>query len=155
MAAINTTNITKRMKDVTHDPRLGRIIGNQLISLVNGVDSVAFTVGTEDGSNVINVAIQASDVEGNDIAERCLFFVGLFADANGDAFQTAEDYTIAAGTDGDVVEVVADKLLAVITEADGDADIDFTLTGAGTSYLIAFGPTGKVIGTSAAMTHAA
>lgn len=134
---------------------IGKAAADVLEQGMNGVHSVAFTIGTEDGSNVINVAIQASDAAGNGIEERCGIVIGLFADANGDAFQTAEDYTIAAGTDGDVLEVVADKLLFVITEADGDADIDFTLTGAGTSYLIAFGLGGQIIGTSGAMTHAA
>lgn len=155
MAAIKTDNFKKRLTDVTNDPRLGRILANHITGLLNGVASVTFTVGTEDGSDVINVAMQAKDSEGNDLAERCVFEVGLFADANGDAWQTAENYTIAAGTDGDVLEIVADKHLKVITETDGDADIDLTLSGAGTSYLIAFGPTGKVIGTSAAITHAA
>lgn len=147
------THIVRNIKPVFRNAIIAKIFGEQMKDLVGGVASVEFSVGAED-TNVIIVGCQAKDVLGNDCAETVSFKVLICADAAGAAF-TDEDFTIAAGTDGALVEVVADKVLEVVTESDGDADISLTNTGASTVYLLAVGPTGKIIGTSAVVTHAA
>lgn len=62
---------------------------------------VAFTVGAE-ASNVINVGIQVSDPNGNDLANRGRLRAFLAADANGDSVVPPYDMpsAIAIGTDG-------------------------------------------------------
>lgn len=120
--------------------------------LSGGIANMTFTVGTE-ATNAIVVACQALDEFGNVLTERCAVTLLLLADANGDAFNT-ENYTIAAGTDGALQELVADKVLLGITEADGDLDVSLTLAGAGTSYLACVLPSGRLV-ISGAITHAA
>lgn len=133
---------------------IGKAVADSLEQSINGVASVAFTVGTET-SNAITVNVQANDIEGNPVAQVSKLSIGIFADAGGAAFNTT-DYSIAAGTDGALVEDVADKKLTVITESDGDADIVITLaSGSGSCYLIAFGEGGQIIGTSGEIAHAA
>lgn len=112
----------------------------------NGVD---FTIGTE-ATNAITVNVQLKD--GPDaIAERaaCRFY--LSDDANGDSLAgTAPSGGIAGGTDGVVlVEEVANKVLTVVSEADGDIDLVITETGADTWYLIAILPDGRLVASSA------
>jgi hypothetical protein len=118
-----------------------------------GVADASFSIGTEDGSSGIVVSIQLLDEEGDAIAEACAVLVLVLADAAGAAFNTA-DYTIAAGTDGDLVEVLADKVLLGISETDGDLDVSLTISGAGTCYLAVVLPGGK-LAVSTVITHAA
>jgi len=120
----------------------------------NGVHSVAFTVGAEDGSNNITVNVQANDVQGNPVEEKVALTLMLVDAADPTAFNTS-DYTISAGTDGDIVQAVADGVIIGLTEADGDLDIVLQIAGAATSYMIAIGPSGRIIGTSGVITHAA
>jgi len=119
-----------------------------------GVIGATFTVGAE-AANVIGVAIQLNDAYGNAIAVPSGVTICLFADAAG-AGLNAQDYTtVAGGTDGWAVEVVADKVLAAGSEADGDIDIDITLSsGAATCYLGVLLADGSWA-ISGAITHAA
>lgn len=110
------------------------------------------TVGAE-ATNAIVVSIQLQDEDGEDLAVPASVIGILFADAAGAALNTV-NYTIAAGTDGNVVELVADKVLLLTSEADGDIDLSLTVATGETCYLALLLPTGE-LKFSDAITHAA
>lgn len=115
------------------------------------------TVGSED-TDVINVAIQLyTDSNAvNELTNVAAVYAYLSDDSGGAGVAaTAPDGGIAIGTDGVFSEVVADKAGWLISEADGDIDIDITESGADTFYLVLVMPaTGRVI-VSDAITFAA
>lgn len=94
------------------------------------------TVGTE-STNVINVAVQLTDGNGDNIATRQTFYAYLSDDANGDSIAaTAPATSVAIGTDGVLDEITTKKSWMLTTESDGNVDIDITETGADTWYLV-------------------
>jgi len=115
-----------------------------------------FTVGTE-VANVINVAVQIFDRENkNEIGERVAIPFYLSDDAEGDdVVSSAPDNGIAIGTDGVMIEWTDNKAGYLISEVDGDVDINMT-HGAGdkTVYLNLIMPDGQLY-TSAAITFSA
>lgn len=114
----------------------------------------SFVIGAE-GGNVINVAIQLKDADGADLAVRGAVRAYLSDDANGDAIvAVAPDGGVAIGTDGLAIPLVASKAFELISEADGDIDINIThAAGAKTLYVILILPNGKLMA-SAAVTFA-
>ena len=129
-------------------------VGQMLFRRSGGVDNVTFVIGAE-AANVINVGLQCVDENGDDCAVRTGLMITLFADADGDSINAQDYTTIAVGTDGWLTELIADKHIIAGTEADGDLDIDITLSsGAATSFLGVLLPGGKWI-ISGAITHAA
>jgi len=118
------------------------------------IDAV-ITVAAED-TDVVNVAIQLVDrLNGNEIGERVSIFAYLSDDANGDSIAaTAPDGGVAIGTDGLLIPDVTSKSFRLISEADGDIDVDVTESGTDTFYLILVMPDGKLI-PSGALTFAA
>lgn len=116
--------------------------------------SVTWAVGVE-ATNVINVTGQAKDEAGNDMAEIVAFPWYFSSDAAGaDPLTTAHDGGSAIGTDGALIESVANLSGLAITEADGDIDISITDAGAFTAYLVGVMPDGT-LSVSAVITHAA
>jgi len=112
--------------------------------------TATMVVGTE-AANVINVAIQLKDGAGSDLAYRCGLNFYLSSDVNGDTLETSGPDAIAIGTDGILIKNGADSLISgfLISEADGDIDINMTHAGADTFYLNLVNPlTGKVITSS-------
>lgn len=105
------------------------------------------TVGAETGGNTINVAIQLTDrLNGNEIGERVAIPFYLSDDANGDSIAaTAPSGGLAIGADGLMIEWTADKAGMLISEADGDIDIDVVEASADTWYLVLVMPDGKLI----------
>jgi len=100
-----------------------------------GVTQVAFTVGAE-STNAITVNIQLKDENGDEIAVPTGVVVCLFADAAGAGLNATNYTTVAGGTDGWAIELVADKVLLCGSEADGDIDLVITLSSGGaTSYV--------------------
>jgi hypothetical protein len=100
-----------------------------------GVTQAVLTVGAE-AANVITVAVQLKNENGDEIAVPTGVLLCLFADAAGAGLNAQNYTTVAAGTDGWAVELVADKVLLAGSEADGDIDIAITLSsGAATCYL--------------------
>lgn len=99
-----------------------------------GLGGAEFTIGAE-ATEAITVNIQLKDGMNQDVDAVTAATIYVFADAAGAAFNTQDYTSIAAGTDGAVVERVADKILDCTCEADGDLDIVLTETGAGTVYL--------------------
>lgn len=112
-------------------------------------DSATITVGTE-STNSINVAIQLLDGAGDEIATRAGIMAYLSDDANGDSVAgTAPDGNVAIGTDGVLIPVVADKAFYLISESDGDIDLDIGESGADTWYLIVVMPSGELVASDA------
>ena len=120
-----------------------------------GVAGATITVGAE-SSDTINVGIQLTKSDGDDIATVGIVEAYLSDSATGDGLTaTAPDGDIAIGTDGTILfESVTDKVFKLQSEADGDIDLDIGEAAGGTWYLILLLPTGeKVI--SDAITFAA
>lgn len=114
------------------------------------------TVGAETGGTTINVAIQLVDRRnGNEIGERVSVPFYLSADANGDAIApAAPSGGIAIGTDGLMIEWTANLAGMLVSEADGDIDINLIEAAGLTVYLILVMPDGKLYA-SGAITFAA
>ncbi len=106
------------------------------------------TVGAEAG-NVINVAIQLKDAAGADLAQRGALIAYLSDDANGDSVAGTAPDTVAIGADGLAIPLVAGKAFQLVSEADGDIDIDITEAGADTWYLILVLPDGRLVASEA------
>ena len=142
MALNSPTN--NALESALANPQAAREVRNVLNVLNSGLADAEFTVGAE-AANVINVAIQLKDPQGGDLAQRTAVIILLLADANGDALNTIDLDTIAIGTDGVVAELLADKVLLAVSEADGDIDINLTeATATGTLYMAVVLPDGRM-----------
>jgi hypothetical protein len=104
----------------------------------------SITVGAEAG-NVINVAVQLQDMNGNALANRASVLAYLSDDANGDSVAGTAPDTVAIGTDGLAIPLVAGKCFLLTSEADGDIDINVTEDGADTWYLVLVLPHGPLV----------
>ena len=116
--------------------------------------SASFTIGAE-ATNVINVAVQLTDGNGDNIASQTTFYAYLSDDADGSSLAaTAPATSVAIGTDG-IADVITTKLSWMLTtESDGNVDIDITETGTDTWYLVCVMPLGNQV-ISGAITFAA
>lgn len=154
---LSPTDLTKSLRmqlpGAVPNHAAGNEVARQLNVIGKNVGHATLSVGAESGGNAIVVSVQLYDAQGNELTRACAVDVLLLADAAGAAFNT-NNYTIAAGTDGAVVEVVADKVLKCISEADGDLDISLTIAGGATCYVAVVLPGGK-LAVSSAVTHAA
>lgn len=132
--------------------RVSRVGAHEIFA----VHDVTFTVGDE-ATNVINVAAQCVDSEGNAIAESVALQYYLSDNADGSTLtsNSAHSSAPAIGTDGLLLPSGNDSQVSgtVVSEADGDFDIDFTDTGTGTVYLVVVLPDGS-LAVSGAITHA-
>ena len=109
----------------------------------------AFVIGAE-AANVINVGIQLKDSAGVDLAVRGAITAYLSDDANGDSIAaTAPSGGVAIGTDEVSIPLIAGKAFQLVSEADGDIDIDITEAGIDTWYLILAMPDGRLIASTA------
>lgn len=125
---------------------------NVLDGAPNG--AAGFVIGAETGGNTINVGIQLNDGNGSPCAMRTGVLAYLSDDANGDAIAaTAPSGGWAIGTDGLLIPVVANKAAHLVSEADGDIDINIIEAGVATWYLIIVHPSGK-LSASGAITFA-
>lgn len=122
--------------------------------LQNAHLDATITVGTQ-GGDVINVAIQLkSDKSQVASTARQAIFAYISSDAEGDDITaTAPDGGWAIGTDGVLIPVVANKAAYLVSESDGDIDLDITEAAAGTWYVILVMPNGRLVA-SAAVTFA-
>lgn len=112
------------------------------------IGGVTIVVGTE-VPNVINVTLQLTN-DGKDIAERASVICYLSDDANGDSIAgTAPDSGMAIGTDGLAIVLVTDKCLLLVSESDGDIDLDIEESGTDTWYLIVVLPSGELVASAA------
>lgn len=103
-----------------------------------------FSVGAE-AADVINVSVQLIDKDnGNELAERIGFAFYLASNSTGDTKASAPNGGIAIGTDGVMIEWETNVSGLLISENDGDVDIDLTSTAAGTWYLVVVMPDGQL-----------
>jgi len=118
--------------------------------LQNAHLQASLVVGVE-AANVINVAIQlAEGKSGDDLAVRAGVYAYLSDDANGDTIATtAPSGGVAIGTDGLLDAMTAGKSFWLVSEADGDIDIDITEIGVATWYLVVVLPSGRLAVSSA------
>lgn len=114
---------------------------------------VKMTVGAE-AANVINVACVAEWVAKEPVGRRVGLLWYLSTDANGDNLvATAPTGGIAIGTNGVLVEAIADKAGFLISESNGKFDVSLTDTGTPTFYFVVVLPTGDLV-VSGAITFA-
>lgn len=108
------------------------------------IDNVGITIGAE-GSNTINVALQLRDANWNDLTE-CGHIVAYLSDnADGSTITgTVPTSTVAIGTDGLIIPLVTDKVFLLVSEADGDIDINIIQTAGQTYYLVLCLPDGRI-----------
>jgi len=118
------------------DVSFGRVGVDELtVDGVKQVSDVALVIGAE-AANVINVGIQLIDYIGNSIARRAKLSCYLSDDANGDSIVATTPDTVAIGTDGVYIPLIAGKRFDIVTKDTGHADINITKAGADTFYLI-------------------
>jgi hypothetical protein len=120
----------------------------------NLVGGAGFVIGAE-ASNIINVGIQLRDANGADLQEMASVEAYLSDNADGSSVVATAPTTVAIGTDGVSIPLVTGKRFTLVSEADGDIDLNITLSsGAATYYLILVMPDGSLV-KSAAITFAA
>lgn len=113
----------------------------------NAPQGAVITVGAEAGTD-IPVAIQLQDSGEQDLAVSGVVAAFLSDAASGlDVAAAGPDGGLAIGTDGDVlVELVADIMWVLQSEADGDVDVVLTDSGAfGPVYLVVVLPDGSQV----------
>ena len=116
-------------------------------------DEATFTIGAE-AANVINVAIQLQDGAGNDLATSAAVGFYLSDEAAGTTIVAAAT-SLAIGTDGVAIENISNSAGMLISEADGDIDLNIgDNSGAATYYLVLIMPSGRLV-ISDAITFAA
>lgn len=116
-----------------------------------GAWDFTFAVAAEAAEN-IDVTITVKDSDNLPLAELVSFRVELTTLVTGLVWQSA-NYTITATT-GEVLELIADKILLVKTNAVGVAVIRLNIVGAATSFMQAKSVGGRTYATSATITHA-
>lgn len=141
------------MADGSYQGKVYRKQGGDALVVKNGgkagrITGAAFTIGSET-SNVINVAIQLQDAEGDDLDEIGVVQAYLSDDSGGDGVAaSAPSSGIAIGTDGTILaEIVTDKVFLLQSESDGDIDVDIDTSTSGESdtwYLVVVLPDGTV-----------
>lgn len=130
-----------------HEDELNKLDGAPL-------GAPTFTVGSDTGTE-INVAIQLKDGHGDDLAVRGSVFAYLSDDANGDSIAAVPPSGgLAIGTDGLMIPIGATSpAFLLVSESDGDIDIDITEAGGATWYLVIVLPNG-LLAVSGAITFA-
>lgn len=124
----------------------------ELNILDNQVASVTIGVGSDQGTTVA-VTLQFKDAAGADMATPvCVSWYYSTDSAGLDPMGTAHDGGTAIGSDGALIEHIADLSGLMISEADGDVDLVVTDAGAFTAYLVVVLPTGA-LAISAVITH--
>lgn len=111
------------------------------------VAGATIVVGDEE-TNVVNVAIQLTDGNGDNLDNVAGVLAYLSDAATGDGLATTAADSVAIGTDGVLAELVAGSAYVLISDATGAVDIDVTQDAADTLYLILVLPSGKVIASS-------
>jgi hypothetical protein len=126
-------------------------------SELNTLDGIAttatITVGAE-GGDAINVAVQLKDAGGTNVAVRQALAWYLASDSTGATPSgTAPSGGTASGTNGKIIEWVAQLSGLMVFNATGQCDINITEAGVATWYLVVVTPQGKLL-VSGAITFA-
>lgn len=123
--------------------RLSMDDGSTEYNLPLGVD---FTIGAETGGNAITINIQfyadpQKTVEVGNIVHAPFYLTNSNSTL---ALGTAPSASLAAGTDGAIIETVDDLAGFLVSEADGDVDMVITDAGTPTFYIVVLLPDGRV-----------
>jgi len=120
-------------------------LGSNMVNQSDGPQGVVMTVGTQ-AADVITVACQFNDANGKALEVPGALSWYLADDAAGlTPTAAAPDVGTAAGTDGAIIENVANVAGVAVSEVDGDVDIAIEdATGTPTWYLVFILPTGKL-----------
>jgi hypothetical protein len=111
------------------------------------------TVTAED-NDVINVTVQFKDLEGSNITFPVSVFMYLSDNSDGTSLiATAHSVGWSIGTNGVLIDNIANKSARCITNITGAIDIDIEEVGSKTSYLVLVMPMGNLV-ISDAITHA-
>lgn len=114
---------------------------------------VDFAIGAEN-ANAITVSLQLKDQNGEDLAQRGVVDAYISSSAGGDDLANAIT-SIAAGTDGVYMALIAARLFRLVSEEDGDIDVVLTYSGGAlTIYLNVILSDGSIV-SSPAITFAA
>lgn len=118
--------------------------------LQNAHLDASFVIGAEAG-NVINVGIQLKYDKSQADTVRRAVHAYLSDDANGDSIvATAPSGAVAIGTDGVLYDIgAAKKHFFLVSESDGDIDINITEAGVKTLYLVLVMPNGRLVPSTA------
>ena len=110
------------------------------------VAGAVFTVGAE-AANVVNVAIQLNDASAVALAVKAGLNMYLSTDAAGVTIEPNGPTTIAIGTDGIFLPNGGDSVIDgfLISEADGDIDLNLTKAAADTMYMNVVLPSGLIV----------
>lgn len=114
------------------------------------VGGATFVIGAESGGNVINVGIQLTDANARDLGVKGAVQAYWSDDADGNTPSASPPTTTAIGTDGVCLPLLADKHFQLVSEDDGDIDLNVTYAGgAATWYLNLLMPDGSIKTTTA------
>lgn len=113
----------------------------------NSPVGATITVGAET-ANVVNVAIQLTDGNGDNLDNKAGVLAYLSDAATGAGLGTTAADAVAIGTNGVLATIVTGKLFVLISDATGAIDINVTQVAADTLYLIVLLPSGKVVASS-------
>jgi hypothetical protein len=124
----------------------GNLVGKAgTVPMTHVCADASITVGAEN-TNVRAITIQLKDVNGNDVAEVVDVEIIVYANAARTAYATTGGSTgIAIGTDGALQAIVAKKIFAATSEADGDIDLTWTDTGTESVAIGVKLPNGRVV----------
>jgi hypothetical protein len=111
--------------------------------------TASFTIAAQSGNGIAVVA-QLKYLTGQVLAERRAVKVYISDNVNGDTQGPpagGTDVTVAVGTDGLLIETLANSAGIAVSEADGDIDLTLTkvATGAETVYLVLIMPDGRLV----------
>ncbi len=107
-------------------------------------DNVSFTVSAE-AADVINVAMKLKNGD-DSLTQRVGVFAYLSDDANGDTLTaTAPSGGIAIQVDGALVQSAANKSFDLVSETNGNIDINIPEAGAATWFLVIVLPSGGLL----------
>lgn len=102
------------------------------------------TVGAEAGGT-INVAVQLTDGAGDALTTTAGVLAYISDDSDGSSVAATAPDAVAIGTDGLAIPLVAGKTFLLVSEADGDIDIDIDEAAADTFYLVIVLPSGELV----------
>ena len=114
---------------------------NTLDGMVNGV---TYTIGSEVNGGTITINCQFTDAGGSDMAVACALPQYVSSVATGLDLASAPSGGVDNGSDGEIIEYLADQAWLGISEADGDLDIVMVESGDNSFYLVTVLPTGRL-----------
>ena len=128
---------------------LDGVVAGDIAMIQRQAADAVMVVGTE-VPDTINVTIQLQDGDAVDLTTASGVLAYLSDDADGSSVTaTAPTGGVAIGVDGLAIPIVAGKYFQLVSEADGDIDLDIIDTGTPTFYLVVIMPNGDLVVSSA------